>query len=77
MWGALSLARTCGQAMTEKRTKSGYPLGMITGLLVVGFALVLGAMGVGSDRFPADVSIRAQSTQSGRIYGARGLRGGK
>ena len=63
--------------MTEKRTKSGYPLGMITGLLVVGFALAMGAIGVGSDRFPADVSIRAQSTQSGRIYGARGLRGGK
>ena len=70
--GRIVCARTCGQAMTEKRTKSGYPLGMITGLLVVGFALVLGAMGVGSDRFPADVSIRAQSTQSGRIYGARG-----
>jgi|GEM_PF-7089569 len=63
--------------MTEQKTKRGYRTGFITGLLIVGFGFAMGVMGVGSDSFPADVSVRAKSTQSGRIYGARGLRGGK
>ncbi len=63
--------------MTEKSTKRGYRVGLISGLIIFGLGLALGAVGVGSDRFPADVSVRAKSTQSGRIYGARGLRGGK
>ena len=63
--------------MTEQNTKRGYRSGLITGLIIVGIGLVMGVMGVGSEQFPADVSIRAKSTQSGRIYGARGLRGGK
>ncbi len=63
--------------MTEQNTKRGYLVGALTALALLGGSLAAGAMGVGSDQFPADVSVRSESTQSGRLRGVRGLRGGK
>ena len=51
--------------------------GLASGVLLYGLAAVLGLTGVGSLEFPGDVSIRSQSTRSGRILGHGGLRGGK
>jgi hypothetical protein len=51
--------------------------GLASGALLYGLAVVLGMTGVGSLEFPGDVSVRAESTRSGRIYGRGGLRGGK
>ena len=55
----------------------GWMGGLLSGLLLYGFACFLGLHGIGSLEFPGDVSIRAESTSSGRIHRHGGLRGGK
>ena len=55
----------------------GYMSGFVTALMVCAFSWWMGITGAGSAQFPGDVSVRAESTSSGRIRGRGGLRGGK
>lgn len=55
----------------------GYLSGFVTAILIYGFSWGMAVTGMGSDKFPGDVSVRAESTSSGRIRGRSGLRGGK
>ncbi len=55
----------------------GYLSGFLTAALVYSLSWGMALSGMGSDKFPGDVSVRAESTSSGRIRGRSGLRGGK
>jgi tagatose-1,6-bisphosphate aldolase len=55
----------------------GFLSALFSGTALYVLAWVLGSAGIGSERFPDDVSIRVKSTTSGRIHGRGGLRGGK